>query len=127
MALIFTSTKIHPTLFFITTIMFVFCELVSEKRIFRFCEMVKYRDLTFTFQAVTLTSCNQTLSACASLCIGLAECSWFTYNVQLMKCLILTIPTFQNIGTGTIELGRRHYAFTTGKSYSLLNNKYNIF
>ena len=120
MTLTFSRTSIYNNCTFILTanVLLVFCEFSKENRSFRFCEIVTYRDLTFTLQGITLTSYNQTLSTCASLCVGLIGCTWFTYNIHLTKCLILNIPTFQNVGSGTIELDTRHYAFRYGKSYT---------
>ena len=115
MALICSPKIIYRRLILITIFVCVLCEIIGGNRNFRFCEIVNKRDLTFTLAGINVTFYNQTLSTCASLCIANIECSWFTYNVQLTKCLILTIPTFQNVVSGTIELGIRHYALTVGK------------
>ena len=118
MALICCPKILYRTFILITIFVFILCEVIGESSNFRFCEIANKRHFTFTFQVLNSTFCNQTLSACASLCSRHIECSWFTYNIHSNKCLILNIPTFQNVGSGTTELGTRHYAFTVGKSYS---------
>ena len=115
MALICSRKSIFRTFILLSIYFFVLCEVIGGNRNFRFCEIVNKRDLTFSFPGLNLALYNKTLATCASLCVGLAQCSWFTYSVQLMTCLILSIPTFQNVGSGTIEVGRRHYALTVGK------------
>ena len=107
---------------FLFTCLFVFRDLqvLEANRSFRFCEIIKYRNLTFTFQSVIELFYNQTQSMCAVSCSELMECSWFYYNVNSTKCSIFNIPTFQDVGPGMMELGAKHYAFTVGKIYIIV-------
>ena len=99
----------------------MFRDLVGDNRSFRFCEIVKYRDLTFIFQSVIELFYNQTQSICAVFCAELMECTWFYYNVISTKCSIVHIPPFQAIiGTGMMEVGAKHYAFAVGKVYIVI-------
>ena len=102
----------------ITIFLLCFRELIDKnQRNFRFCEIVKYRGRKFTSPAVV--SYSHTRSTCALTCAGLTQCVWFSYNTHFATCSISNIPAYQNVGSGTIEMDIRHYAFSVGKSYTL--------
>ena len=99
------------------TILFVFDDLIGENRHFRFCEITEYRDLTFKFQSVIELFYIHSQTMCALFCVGLTECTWFSFNINSTKCSIFNVPTFQNAGPGMIELDAKHYALAVSKNY----------
>ena len=116
MRFIFYCTFSYRTFIIIicTSLVIVYRQIIAERRSYRFCENINYRNLTFSVHGFNLY--NHTRSMCASSCAGLIQCTWFSYNIDFGKCTIFNISTLQHVGSGIMERGTKHYVVRTGKN-----------